>query len=36
MQYVAVAEIEGGVLVTLDSGIRQAAVELRLPVRLLR
>jgi predicted nucleic acid-binding protein len=36
MQYVAVAEIEGGELVTLDGGIRQAAVELRLPVRLLR
>jgi predicted nucleic acid-binding protein len=36
MQYVAVAEAERAEIVTLDGGIRQAALELRLPVRLLR
>jgi len=36
MQYVAVAEAESAEIVTLDAGIRQAALELRLPVRLLR
>ena len=36
MQYVALAEVEGGEIVTLDGGIRQAAVERRIPVRYLR
>ena len=36
MQYVAVAELAGAELVTLDGGQRQAAMELRLPVRFLR
>jgi predicted nucleic acid-binding protein len=36
MQYVAVAKIEGGELVTLDGGVYQAAIERRVPARLLR
>jgi hypothetical protein len=36
MQYVAVAEIEGCTLVTLDGGPYQAAIEIGVPARLLR
>lgn len=36
MQYLAVAEVEGCHLITLDSGMRQAAIERRVPVTLLR
>jgi len=36
MQYVAVAEIEGCEMVTLDGGVYQAAIEIGLAARLLR
>ena len=36
MQYVAVAELEQAEIVTIDGGVRQAALELGVPVRLLR
>jgi predicted nucleic acid-binding protein len=36
MQYLAVAELEDCEIVTLDGGIRQAAIELKRPYRLLR
>ena len=35
-QYLAVAELSGAELLTLDGGMRQRAVELKLPHRLLR
>jgi predicted nucleic acid-binding protein len=35
-QYLAVAELTGAELLTIDGGMRQHAVELRLPHRLLR
>ena len=35
-QYLAVAELSGSELLTIDGGMRQRAVELRLPNRLLR
>jgi len=36
MQYVAVAELEGCEMVTLDGGVYQAAIERGIPARLLR
>ena len=36
MQYVAVAELEGCEMVTLDRGIYQASIERKIPARLLR
>jgi predicted nucleic acid-binding protein len=36
MQYVAVAEVENGELITLDGGPYQAAIEIGVPARLLR
>jgi predicted nucleic acid-binding protein len=36
MQYLAAAEITDGILVTLDNGLRQRAIEVKHPVRFLR
>jgi predicted nucleic acid-binding protein len=36
MQYLATAEITGGILVTSDNGLRQRAIEVKHPVRFLR
>ena len=36
MQYLAVAQLEGAELLTLDSGLFEAASQLGVPVRLLR
>jgi predicted nucleic acid-binding protein len=36
MQYLAMAELQEAELVTLDGGLRQAAIERKVPVRFLR
>jgi predicted nucleic acid-binding protein len=35
-QYLAVAQMEGAEIVTVDRGLRQAAIEQKIPVRFLR